>query len=179
MNSSENPEIPSQLDDWTWDTVITIVKKHEFEPGIFDYKDALHPTGDQKYRDAHTDSVRRTVCSMANTSGGFILFGVLDHKKSASKPEERLKGISVKEDLRKEFGDKIAPLQPDVYFDATLLRSPDDSSKGIFVVHIPHSLRRPHMISSNGAYYRRGEGGQAQLMNHYEVREQEVGPGYV
>ena len=174
MNNSERTELPSQLDDWTWDTVITIVKKHEFEPGIYDYKDALRPTGDQKYREAHTDSVRRTVCSMANTSGGFILFGVSDRKKSASTPEERIKGILVEGDLRKEFGDRIAPLLPDVYFDAILLRFPNDSSKGVFVVHIPHSRRRPHMISSNGAYYRRGEGGQAQLMNHYEIREQMI-----
>jgi hypothetical protein len=152
-----------------------VVKKHEFEPGLYDYKDALHPTGDQAHRDRHIDSIRRAVCSMANTSGGFILFGVQDRKKSIDTPlEDRIIGISVRGDLRKEFGEKIVPLQPDVYFDAVLVRFPDEATKGVFVVQIPQSSRRPHMVSSTGIYYRRGEGGHAVIMNPYEVREQVI-----
>lgn len=172
MEQKKQADIPSQVEDWTWDTIVHVVKKHEFEPGLYDYKDALRPMGDQEHQKKHIDSIRRTTCSMANTGGGFILFGVVDQKKSASTLEERIKGILVQGDLRKEFGDKIALLQPDVYFDAALVRFPDEATRGIFIVHIPQSQRRPHMVSSTGIYYRRGEGGQAVFMNHYEVREQ-------
>lgn len=173
MEQNTQVDIPAHVEDWTWDTIVQVVKKHEFEPGLYDYKDALRPTGEQTHQAQHADSIRRTACSMANTSGGFILFGVQDRKKSfAATPEDRIKGISTQGDLRKEFGDKIATLQPDVYFDAALVGIPTEATRGVFVVHIPQSQRRPHMISSTGIYYRRGEGGQAMFMNHYEVREQ-------
>jgi hypothetical protein len=170
----QDEHIPALVEDWTWDTIVHVVKKHEFEPSLYDFKDVLHPTGDQAHRDRHIDSIRRTACSMANTDGGFILFGVQDRKKSISTPEDRIKGFSVQGDLRKEFGEKIMPLQPDVYFDAVLVRLSHEATKGVFVVHISQSSRRPHMVSSTGIYYRRGEGGHAVTMNHYEVREQMI-----
>lgn len=91
----QDEHIPALVEDWTWDTIVHVVKKHEFEPSLYDFKDVLHPTGDQAHRDRHIDSIRRTACSMANTDGGFILFGVQDRKKSISTPEDRIKGISV------------------------------------------------------------------------------------
>ncbi len=168
----DNAGLPIPLEDWTWETVVNVVKRHEFEPGHYDYKDVLHPTGQREPE--HNDSIRRTACSMANTDGGFILFGVLDRKKSVSTPEARIKGIPIQGDLRKEFGDKISVLQPELFFNAILIRDPDDVAKGVFVVYIPKSQRRPHMMLPYCVYYRRGEGGQAFSMNHYEVREQMI-----
>jgi len=88
-------ELPNDVDAWTIETVLDLVKKHGFEPGLYDYKDAPLPTGDQRYREKHTDPLCRTACSLVNTSGGFILFGVVDRKKAVSPPEERVKGIPV------------------------------------------------------------------------------------
>jgi len=60
-------ELPNDLNLWTIDTVINIVKEHEFEPGIFDYKSVLKET--RSNQNQHMESIRRTVCSMANTDG--------------------------------------------------------------------------------------------------------------
>src|SRR5258708_33328317 len=139
----DNTKLPIQLEEWTWETVINIVKKHEFEPGHYDYKDVLHPTGQKEPE--HNDSIRRTACSMANTDGGYILFCVLDRKKSVPTPEARIKGIPIQGDLRKQIGDIISALQPEVFFNAILIRHSDDATKGVFVVSIPQSQRRPHM----------------------------------
>jgi predicted HTH transcriptional regulator len=80
---SEYPDLPEKLSDWTIDTVINLVKKYEFEPSSFDYKETLNPTNaDKEKREEHRESIRRTVCSMANTNRGFILIGVRDRKKS-------------------------------------------------------------------------------------------------
>src|SRR5205823_2308177 len=103
-------ELPDDLNMWTIDTVIKIVEEHEFEPGIFDYKSVLNATGDEKHKKEHRDSIRRTVCSMANTDGGFILFGILDRKQEVTPSEKRIIGISIQADLRKDFGDKIADI---------------------------------------------------------------------
>src|SRR5205085_8555952 len=116
----------------------------------------------------------KTACSLANADGGFILFGVVDRKKEVNAPEERIVGIPLKDDLRKNFADKLTPIQRPIYFEATptAITLPMDSTRGIFVVYIPKSPLRPHMDESKGVFYRRGEGGTAELMKFYEVQEQ-------
>lgn len=174
--------LPSRLEAWTYETVANLVKTHDSEPGVFDYKEALTPTfGDNVYKERHRDSIRRTVCSMANTSGGgFIIFGVKDRKNAQATDtlEDRIPGIPFSGELTKEFGDKIAVIQPEIHFDAipNAIAVPHRSGNSIFVVRIPHSPRRPHMLflegGTSGMYYRRGDGGTAAIMNHYEVQEQ-------
>lgn len=168
----EIEELPVSLDGWTFDTVVYLVKKHQFEPGAFDYKDVLNASGPQ--RTIHTASIRRTACSMANTNGGFILFGVKDRQVAATSPEERITGIPLGGDLLKELGEKIEVIQPEIHFDGLpqALSLPNDPSRGVFVVYIPQSQKRPHMVEDK--YYRRGEHGAAIAMSHWEVREQMI-----
>lgn len=171
MGLVEFGDLPPRLEDWTIDTVENIVKKYAFEPGTFDYKAVLNPTGpNQNY----IASIRRTACSFANTGGGFILFGVKDRGVDVAALEDRITGIPIGGDLLKEFGNKIESVQPEIYFEAVpqVLPLRKDPSMGVFVVKIPHSQRRPHMALPEGVYYRRGDGGSAVPMTHYEVREQ-------
>ncbi len=172
MGLEEFKDLPSRLEDWTYETVEYLVKKYDFEPGTFDYKDVLNPTGSD--RNSYISSIRRTACSLANTGGGLILFGVKDRRVPFVTLEDRIPGIPIVGDLLKEFGDKIVAVQPEIYFEAVpqVLPLRTDLSRGVFVVYIPQSQRRPHMDLSNGVYYRRGEGGSAVAMSHYEVREQ-------
>lgn len=172
MGLEEFKDLPLHLESWTFDTVVNLIKKYEFEPGTFDYKDVLNATSSEKSN--HTASIRRTACSMANTNGGFILFGVKDRRVTTAVPEDRITGIPIGGDLRRDFGHKIEPIQPEIYFEAVpqVLPLPTNPSKGIFVVYIPQSQRRPHMVE--GIYYRRGDGGTAIHMTHYEVREQMI-----
>ena len=165
--------LPNKVDEWTLDTVVNIVRKYEFEPGVFDYKAVLHATSPE-YRNEHNASIRRTVCSMANADGGFILFGIRDRNLPANSPDDRLVGIPLGGDLRKEFAEKISAIERPVYFEASPepIVLPTDSMRGIFVVYIPQNPLRPHMDESTGNFYRRGEGGVAEIMKFYEVREQ-------
>lgn len=164
-------EIPDRLEDWGYDTVVEIVKTHELEPAQFDYKDVLN-VPDQEVR----ESIRRTVCSMANTDGGYILFGIQDRKLNVHSPVDRIRGIPLNGDLLKEFGEKIKVIQPEIPLDEPpkIVRLPHVVGKGIFIVHIPRSPRRPHMVESpdRHIFYRRGQGGSAVQMGYYEVREQ-------
>ena len=105
--------------------------------------------------------------------GGFLLFGVRDQNQRVAKPEDRIVGITLGGDLLRDFGHKTADLQPPVSFEATPrpILLPDDEKKGIFVVRIPESQRRPHMLRSTGAFYRRGDGGTAETMDFYQIRD--------
>jgi hypothetical protein len=166
-------DLPENLEAWNFDTVVNLVTKYEFEPGIFDYKAVLNATRPE-HRNDHNASIRRTACSMANADGGFILFGVLDQNSKANSPEERIVGMPLIGDLRKTFADKLLPVQRPIYFDASPkpIVLPSKPTLGIFVVYIPQSPLRPHMDESTGNFYRRGEGGIAEIMKFYEVREQ-------
>ena len=165
MEYEQFGDLPARLEDWTYSTVENLVKKYEFELGTFDYKHVLNPTGANQ--NEYIKSIGSTVCSMANTDGGFILFGVQDRRVSVTNPEHRIVGIPVGGDFLKEFGNKIESIQPEVYFEAVLqvLRLPVDPSKGVLVIWVP-------MLLTTGVYYRRGDGGSAVAMTHYEVRDQ-------
>lgn len=165
-------EIPEKIEEWTLDTVKEVVRKHEFEPGRFDYKAALKP--DTRTSDPDLiPSIRRTACSMANADGGFIIFGVLDRGIKARSPDERIVGIALGKDLLKQFGELVQVIQPDIYFEAipAPIKLPEPA-KGIFVVSVPTSPRRPHMVEAAHVFYRRGPNGTAIPMDYYEVREQ-------
>lgn len=164
---SANLDLP--LADWTFETIKHVVTTHDFEPGAFDFKVALVGTGNG--RDHLRDSIRKTACSMANSSGGHILFGIADAKKGGT-PECRLVGLPVGGDLRKHFGDMLSGIQPEVFFEAVPkpIPHPTDASKGFFVVYIPQSARRPHMLDH--VFLRRGLGGTTEKMGLQEVRDQ-------
>jgi hypothetical protein len=169
-------ELPKKVDDWTFDTLIAIVRKYEFEPGSFDYKGVLVLPRTDTTRDDYLISIRRTVCSMANADGGFILFGVRDRATNVSSPDDRIIGLPLGGDLRKQFAEKISTIERLVYFEASPVPIvlPANSERGVFIVYISQSQLRPHMDKTTGAFYRRGAGGKADKMNFYEVREQMI-----
>src|SRR5947209_8762234 len=109
--ASMPPAAMPPLEQWTFQTVLDLVRTHEFEPGHFDYKSVLTGSGPQ--RDEVLTSIQRTACSLANTDGGYILFGVKDRRDQVPTPEERVVGIPLGGDLRKQFGDKLQQIQPE------------------------------------------------------------------
>ncbi len=164
-------ELPSNLGDWTYQTVLAVIQAHDFEPGYLDFKAVLTPA--KENRDAFNAALRRTVCSMANADGGYILFGVADRQEGAASPADRIRGIPLSGDLRKEFGEKLKAIQPEPYFEASpkVIPLPEDDQRGVLVVRIPQSILRPHMVYPPGIFYRRGPGGHAIEMDYYQVRD--------
>src|SRR5258708_22982392 len=87
-------DIPESLDGWTYDTVVAVVERHEYEPARFDYKMVLNPTLAEG-RDAQLASVRHTTCSMANASGGGHLFAARGPQKCGGPPQQPRVGPSL------------------------------------------------------------------------------------
>jgi hypothetical protein len=145
--------------------------QHEFEAGRFDFKEVLSPTRETG-RDTHLLSIARTACSFANTAGGLMLFGVKDPGRHRGVlPDDLIVGVPPG-DLRKELGDRLQHIQPEIQFDTVPrgIELPGNAQRVVFVASILLSPRRPHMYQ--GVFYRRGDGGKAEWMSVYEVREQ-------
>ncbi len=166
-------KLPTDLNEWNYDTIYALVTQHDAEPGAYDFKGILNGTGSSTEKEKLNESIRHTVCSMANTDGGYIIFGVKDATRHPHlTPEQLIAGIPKSPEYLKQFGDKIASIQrsvPCIYPD-TLIDLPDKSECGILVVYVPLSPLRPHML--NGIFYRRANTGKAEQMNWHEVRDQ-------
>lgn len=165
---------PEDLSVWTYETVADIVTTHELEPGGFDYKEVLNPTDKQNSKavDDLRHSIRKAACALANTDGGFVIFGVRDRGKRVANAVDRIVGIPAEGDLGAEFGQKVSVIQPNVAFETSPkgIEIPN-SDKVLFVVRIPRSRNRPHMIETDGAFYRRDDGGFCVPMRYIQVRE--------
>ncbi len=169
-------EVPADLSAWTYETVLDVVRRYEYEPRRFDFKEALH-AAETMSRKWHNDNIQKCVASMANAPfGGFILFGVRDPRADQNvgqvSPEGRIVGIPFGADFRKELAEKLATIQPPPAFELKVVRLPNDLSRCILVVEIPESPVRPHMDPSTHVFYIRSIGGSAEPMSQREVRDQ-------
>ncbi len=162
--------LPTDLGAWTYETVAEVVNGNDYEPGRFDFKEVLNATRKED-RAKHNANICKEAAAMANTIGGFLIFGVKDAKALTTPDENPIVGIPVSGEHRKEFGEKLGAIQPVPRFETVpqAIRLPDDPDRGIFVVQIPQSPLRPHMLDH--MFYGRGDGGTATPLNYYQVRE--------
>jgi hypothetical protein len=161
------------IDQWDYSTIYRLIAERDTEPGLFDFKEVLSGTGADESKKQLNDSIRKTVCSMANADGGYIIFGIKDSKKYPRlAPEERIRGIPKSSEYLKEFGNKISSIHRNVpcVYPERLIDIPGNETHGIFVIHIPLSPLRPHMIE--GTCYKRVGTGSAEPMDWHEVRDQ-------
>lgn len=156
-------QIPVSLDDWSLDLVRRLVTSPDGEPVWFDFKEALNA------RDSQWNAkLSKAACAMANTGGGFLVFGVLNQMPMGGTPVDRIIGVPITGEERHDFGQKMARIRVNVAFDAKMLPLPGGTC--VVVIHIPESRLRPHMFE--GKFYKRGDGGNVVTMDVYEVRDQ-------
>lgn len=133
---------PKNLQEWTLDFIIDLLRRGYNEDVWFDFKETLPNSKDEKAK----DRLRRAVASFANNEGGFIIFGISDNKEQ--KPEDRLFGVSPKEDYPVLFGnllDVIIP-RPDFNFKNPPITLP--SGKLIHICEILESMDKPVSVET-------------------------------
>src|SRR5258708_34023160 len=139
---------PTDINQWDYSTIYTLVTQRDYEPGTYDFKEVLSGTCNEVSRKKLNESICKAICALGNTDGGYLIFGVKDPKQWSNLPEnERIVGIPRSSEYVKEFGDKLSSIQRKVYcvYPDRLIEipEPDKSDRGIFVVHIPLSPLRP------------------------------------
>lgn len=162
--------IPRTLEDWDYSVIRELVINDYYETDTFEFKPDLKPRHlDQRERDKFNLRIVESVDAFANTFGGFIVFGIEDMKKKLG--EDRIVGVD-RTDLAAEFGEKIKDIDPTVYYN---FKNPaitiPHRNEVIFVVHIPRSVSRPHMVSTTGRFYYRTNKGN-EIMSYHEVQRE-------
>jgi hypothetical protein len=84
----------TDIDQWDYSTIYILITQHDYETGTHDFKEVLSGTGNEESRKKLNDSICKTICGMANTDGGYLIFGVKDPKQWPNLAErERFGGI--------------------------------------------------------------------------------------
>lgn len=151
--------IPTSVADWTIETVRRVVAEHPRENDWLEYKERLVP------------EIAKTVCAMLNTRGGYIILGVSDDRER----EDRLVGTDLSGDLRLHLNNLLKGIEPSLAtFDDEAIRFAlaERSGEGVWVVQLPTSDLRPHILE--GRFYKRTPGGSNESMGAHEVRDQMI-----
>jgi hypothetical protein len=136
------PMIPETPAGWTLDVVRALVEQSVFETDRFDFKEMLPNKGDA----AGKLRLAKACAGFANSSGGFLIFGVKDDKGLPA--AERLVGVPSALDFPEHFGNYPRACKPSVS-EWTFKNDPPIAIGGdrvIHVVHIATSPRRPHAV---------------------------------
>jgi hypothetical protein len=159
-------QIPSDPNDWNFDTVLYLIEHHDGEPDWFDFKAGLE-----------APSVDKTACAMANTDGGFIIFGVEDAgRHTDSSPSGLIAGVKRDPEFRKKLGDRLGGIVPVPHYELAgeFIQHQRYQERVVPVLYVPRSGERPHMLRALNGFYRRGQGGSAVPMEYQQIRDQMV-----
>jgi len=157
--------VPETREGWTLDIVRALVSQGAFETDRFDFKEKL-PDGRD---DGGKRRLRRDVAAFANSSGGFLVYGVKDDK--GLPPDLRIVGLDPTEDFPERFGNYPSTCEPSVEW---TFKSPPiqlNTRRIIHVVHVQASARRPHGVFEDERWWftkRTNKGTEA--MSYDELR---------
>jgi hypothetical protein len=140
--------IPSTLEAWNIDDIKHLLVQGYYEAETFDFKEMLPHSKDED------DKVRlfKTCCAFANSSGGFLVFGVKDAKavKAGEPMESRLVGFNPRYDFPEQFGSYPQKCSPSITWDFKNPPIQLENGNVIHVVQIPRSWNAPHCFETQG-----------------------------
>lgn len=158
---------PNTLDEWTFETLEEIVLKGIFESERLDFKEFLPDSRNESEK----ERLYKTCCAFANSTGGFIVFGVVDKKSLTSR--KRITGLKSTLDFPEHFGNYPSSCFPSVYWDFKKIPITLQEGKVIHIVHIPESWKSPHAVKNKDGSFlflkRTNKGNER--MSFEEIRE--------
>jgi len=132
--------IPRSLTEWSIPVITDLLVQGYYETEFFDFKEMLphSKNGADKMR------LSKSCCAFANSSGGFLVFGVKDDRSLS--PQDRLIGIDPAVELPELFGSYPRNCNPSITWD--FLNPPLQLGSGnvIHIFEIPRSWNAPHCI---------------------------------
>jgi hypothetical protein len=130
---------PTSLQGWTAPILISLLERGLHEPEAFDFKEMLPRPNDTTGK----ERLIRTCAAFANSSGGFLIFGVKD-SSSGFTGASRMVGMDASLDFPEHFGNYPAGCSPSVLWNFQNPPVRLDSGKVVHIVQIPQSWNAPH-----------------------------------
>ena len=138
--------IPTILEAWNINVIKHLLVQGYYEAETFDFKEILPDKQNEK------DKIRllKTCCAFANSSGGFLVFGVKD-AKSNEPIESRLVGFDPTFDFPEQFGSYPQRCLPSVAWDFKNPPIQLENGNVVHIISIPRSWNVPHCFEIQGS----------------------------
>jgi predicted HTH transcriptional regulator len=160
----ENQPFPSEVSDWSWETLQSLSDSGQSENLYLEYKEHLRyeDTNQEKSKKEWKRNIEREFTAFANASGGIIVFGMDDDGQPApfDPPEHEIsRTVS-------QFIEYTTPLvETDV---SSPLRVASESVDTVALAVRVHEATRKPVATSDSAYYARIND-QKQPMNREQI----------
>lgn len=160
----ENQPFPSDVSEWTWDTIQSLADSGQSENLYLEYKRHLQypEENTEKSETEWKRNLEREFTAFTNASGGIIVFGMNDDCEAAPfEPPEH--------EISRTVSQLIQNTTPLVETDVSgLLRAPSEETDRItLAVRVYEATRKP-VATSDSAYYARIND-QKQPMNREQI----------
>jgi predicted HTH transcriptional regulator len=136
--------VPTSLEGWAQERIVELLRQGVRESEHFDYKKMLPHKNSREDK----ERLKLACCAFANSSGGFLVFGVKNSSDGLA--EARIVGLSASQDFPEQFGNYPADCEPSVHW---AFKNPPiqlASGKVVHVVHILKSWNAPHCFELEG-----------------------------
>lgn len=157
--------------DLTYEDIEDLTSSDEPESIMLDYKKMVSGSGREKAE------LAKDICAFANSQGGYLVIGVEEQRGKPVHPpcgtERMLERQKAEEWIEQVINSNIAQR---VNTDIKVIAIPKSDDLCIIVVHVPMSIRMPHMVTGerDNRYYRRifkRHQFESLPAEEYEVRE--------
>jgi len=134
---------PATLEEWNIGTIMHLLVQGYHESETFDFKEMLPHKDDERGKQRTV----KTCCAFANSSGGFLIYGVKDATTGGS-IEGHLAGIDPADDFPEQFGNYPQKCTPSITWDFKNPPVKLENGNVIHVIHVPRSWNAPHCIEA-------------------------------
>lgn len=143
---------PEDIRDWNWETLVTLTESSHTEDNHIEYKKHLSPPDNTDKSDTEwrRDNIEREAVAFANTSGGFLIYGVSDDVSLSpfKRPEN---------EVDQYIAQSVAETRPKVKTTTKPISVPNnDTDRIVVVVQVKEANRKP-VATGDSAFYIRNE----------------------
>lgn len=143
----ENQSFPSNISEWTWQTIESLTETNHPENAHLEYKQYLeYPDSDATSEYEWRQNVEREFTAFANAGGGIIVFGMRDDTEPRPfEPPEH--------DVSQAVKQHIHNTTPVVQTEVTTIPTPsEDTDRIVVAVRVHEAIHKP-VAASDSAYY--------------------------
>jgi predicted HTH transcriptional regulator len=139
--------VPQTLDDWNLEIIEKIVDSRIPELDFFDFKKQLPHSKDEEGK----KRLRKEICAFANSSGGFLIFGVSDASQlsGGESLRNRIIGMKADEEFPSKFGSYPKDCSPSVSWQPKVQPISLKNNQVIQIIQIERSWNSPHAVREN------------------------------
>jgi hypothetical protein len=165
-SAGDGTVVPRSLNDWSLDSLKHLLDNRYLEPESFDYKSGLPNPKDEEGK----KRLREACAAFANSSGGFLVFGVADDRRLPT--EHRLIGLPSSIDFPVQFGSYPGQCNPTVRWE--FKNPPIRLTNGnlVHVVWFHKSWNAPHSVgkADEGLRFPKRTNKGTEFLSYEEVR---------